>query len=286
MINPEKFIREPLIHFLLIGAALFLFYYLQNGINANIDNRIVINEADIDRLITIWAKKRQRLPTQQELKGLIEQQIHEEVMYREALALGLDKNDGIVHRRMAQKMEFIFSDIAAQSQPDESDLIKYLDNHSDKFKIPGRISFQHVYFNIDKHGDQIEKDIQQVLARLTQAKSKIDINEIGDAFMLGQEHKQLTEYDVSRIFGKNFAKTLFTLSVNSWQGPIKSGYGLHLINIENKTQSKKQKLDNVRDKVRSEWLSQQNKKLNDNFYKSLRQRYEIVINYSMDNRDN
>ncbi len=273
----QKIKREPLIHFLLIGAALFLFYYFQNDGSSNINNRIVISEANIDRLITLWTKKSLRPPTQKELNGLIEQQIREEVMYREALAMGLDQNDGIVHRRLAQKVEFIFADIAAQSEPSETDLINYLETNSDKFEVPSHISFEQVYFNTDKRGEQIENDIQQLLNRLTQVNSKVDINSAGDSFMLGPHHQQLTEDGVARIFGKDFATKIFSLSVGNWQGPIASGYGLHLIKINTKTASQKPKLATVRDKVRSEWLAQHNRTMNEKFYNSLRQRYEIVI---------
>ena len=118
-------LREPLLHFLLIGALLFLLYGFQNE-NTVDNNRIVISEADIDRLISLWKKKRLRLPTQLELQGLIEQQVHQEVMYREALAMGLDKDDAIVRKRLAQKVEFISSDIAALVEPGDKELTDYL----------------------------------------------------------------------------------------------------------------------------------------------------------------
>ncbi len=151
----HKFLREPLLHFLLIGGALFLVYSLQNeGLVEN--NRIVISEAEVDRLITLWEKKKQRLPTQNELKSLIEQKIREEVMYREALAMGLDQNDSIVRRRLAQKVEFISADLAALVEPTETVLADYLAAHSDKFELPAQINFVQVYISPDKHGPNIQ----------------------------------------------------------------------------------------------------------------------------------
>jgi hypothetical protein len=109
----KKWLREPLLHFLLIGAALFLLYGYQNDGYVDQGNRIVISKSDINRLVMLWEKKWQRSPTRVELEGLIEQQIQEEVLYREALAMGLDLNDGVVRRRLAQKVEFISYDLGS-----------------------------------------------------------------------------------------------------------------------------------------------------------------------------
>ncbi len=272
----KKWLREPLLHFLLIGGALFLLYGLQNENVVN-DNRIVVSETDIDRLITLWEKKWQRLPTQIELQGLIEHQIREEVMYREALAMGLDQNDAIVHRRLAQKVEFISSDLAAQVEPTDIDLADYLAAHAEKFEVPAHINFVQIYFNDDKRGKQAQQEAQQLLEQLTQPSTQIDIVTAGDPFMFGHQHEQLTEHGVSRLFGEDFAAKLFDLKVSGWQGPVSSGYGLHLVRINNKTPAQPAELAAVRNKVRNEWLAQQRRTMDEVFYQSLRQRYEIVI---------
>jgi peptidyl-prolyl cis-trans isomerase C len=272
----QKFLREPLLHFLLIGVALFLAYNLQNeGLVEN--NRIIISEAEIDRLITLWERKRQRLPTQNELQNLIDQQVREEVMYREALAMGLDQNDGVVRRRLAQKVEFISADLAALVEPTETELTNYLATHGNKFEIPARINFAQVYINSDKHGPNTQNYADSLLIDLTQASSDIGLETLGDSIMLDQHYEQVTEHDVTRLFGKDFANKIFTLPVGSWQGPISSGYGPHLVRIDNKTESRQPKLDTVREKVRTEWLAQQRRDMDKIFYESLRQRYEVVI---------
>ena len=273
----NKWLREPLLHFLLIGGALFLLYSLQNDGFVEQNNRIVISEADLDRFITIWGKKRQRPPTRLELEGLIEQQIREEVLSREAQAMGLDQNDSIVRRRLAQKVEFIFADLAAQVDPTDTDLADYLAAHADFFEIPGRISFMQVYLNTDKRGEHVQQDVQRLLDELTQPGSEVDIMTVGDPFMLGQQHAQLTEQGVVRLFGEDFASKLFALPVGSWQGPVLSGYGLHLVRVDNKTDARLPELEAVRGKVRNEWLAQQRRTADKAFYQSLRQRYEIII---------
>ncbi len=275
-------LREPLLHFLLIGAALFLVYSLQNE-NPVKNNRIVISETQINHLVTLWKKNRQRLPTRFELESMIEQQVREEVMYREAIAMGLDKNDSIVRRRLAQKIEFITADLAILVEPTETELADYLATHSDKFELPARIGFDQVYINPDKHGENIQGYANNLLKKLTQTGSDSDITTIGDSLMLDQQHEQVTEHDVTRLFGKNFASKLFTLPVGSWQGPVVSGYGTHLVRINNKTASRLPLLETVRNKVQGEWFSQQRRMMDEVFYKSLRQRYEIVIKNPSEN---
>jgi len=273
----KKWLREPLLHFLLIGALLFVAYGLQNDGISDQSKRIVFTQADINRLSLLWEKQRQRPPTQAELDGLIEQQVREQVFYREALALGLDQNDAIVRRRLAQKVEFISADIAAQAEPSETELTDYLVAHNDKFEIPARISFMQIYLSSERRGKQAEKDAHRLLGELRQPASKVDIKSAGDPFMMGQQLKQLTESDVSQLFGQDFASKLFALSTEGWQGPVWSAYGLHLVRIDSKTAAQQPELAAVRDKVRSEWMDQQRRALDKAFYQGLRQRYEIII---------
>lgn len=269
-------LHEPLLHFLLIGSALFLFYNLQNeGLVEN--NRIVISEAEIDRLIVVWEKKRQRLPSQNELQGMIEQQIREEVMYREALAMGLDKNDSVVRRRLAQKVEFISADLATLAKPTETELADYLVTNSKKFELPARIDFVQVYINPDKHTENIQDYAKRLLDELAQPVLNNDIRKFGDSLMIDQQHQQVSEHDVLRLFGKDFASQLFTLPVGNWQGPVISGYGYHLVRVDNKITAQLPELQDIREKVQSEWFAKQRRVMDEAFYKGLRQRYEIVI---------
>ena len=273
----KKWLNEPLLHFLLIGAALFLLYGLQNEGYVNDDNRIVISKGNIDRLIALWEKKRQRPPTQIELQRMIEQQIREEVLYREALAMGLGKNDIIVRKRLAQKIEFISTDIAALAEPDDEQLNNFFKLNYHKFEKPVTLNFKHIYFNRDKRGVQTESDAQTLLAQLKQPDVVIDTSIAGDSFMLGQQYDEITMHGVTRLFGKEFTKVLFGLDLNSWQGSVNSTYGVHLVYISNKNTPQAVELNSVRDKVISEWRAEQRQMQNETFYKKLRERYDIVI---------
>ncbi|MBV1959746.1 MAG: peptidyl-prolyl cis-trans isomerase [Pseudomonadales bacterium] len=269
-------LRDPLLHFLLIGSALFVAYDIQNKDFVE-NNRIIISEAEIDQLIMLWEKKRQRLPTQVELQGLIEQQVREEVMYREAIAMGLDQNDRIVRRRLAQKVEFISADLASLAEPTETKLADYLVAHREQFEQPARIDFMQVYIDLNKHGDNIQNYTADLLHKLRKASPGFDVETIGDSLMLDRQYNQLTEHEVSRLFGKQFAGNLFALPVGSWQGPIYSGYGLHLIRIDKKIDNQLPELKKIRDKVQAEWFAQQRRIMDESFYQGLRQRYKIVI---------
>ncbi len=272
-----RWLKEPLLHFLLIGAGLFLLYGLQADDAAEQPNRIVFTEADTDRIISLWERKWQRLPNQQELLGLIESQIREEVLYREALAMGLDEGDSVVRRRMAQKMEFISNDLASLAEPSDDQLQSYLDTHAEKFAIPGRITFSQIYLNADKRGDQVRADAEKLLAEISDLSADVDISTAGDPFMGGYIHENLADFGVSRLFGKAFGKRIFELPVGEWSGPVESGYGLHLVHVDSRTDSTTPTLQQVRDKVRDEWLVEQRHKSNNALYGELRKRYEIII---------
>ncbi len=273
----KKWLREPLLHFLLLGAALFMLYGLQNDQPADNAKRIVVSTTDIDRLATMWKKRWQRPPTSAEMDGVIAAQVREEVLYREALAMGLDQGDSVVRRRLAQKMEFIFSDLAAQAEPTEDELIAYLEAHADQFELPGRISFVQVYLNAAQRGEQANEDAGRLLDELTKVDTALDFMAAGDAFMFGQQHPDLTRRRVAALFGAQFAAQIFDLPVGSWQAPVASTYGLHLVRVDKKTMASTPTLAEVRDQVINEWQNQQRKTVNEQFYQGLRARYEVVI---------
>lgn len=273
----KKWLHEPLLHFLLIGGAIFLLYGLQKHEPVDNSGRIVITQAEISRMSTLWERKWQRPPNPQELEGLIEQQIREEVLYREALAMGLDRNDTIVRRRLAQKVEFISQDLASQAEPSDEVLNEYLDDHPEKFKESDYISFVQVYLNADKRGAEAQKDALRLLEELKKDHSEVDILAAGDPFMFGQVHERLTEHGASRLFGKDFAKKLFDLKEKGWHGPLESGYGMHLIRIDEETEGRLPKLKDIRERVRDEWLAKQRRIMDESLYNELRKRYQITV---------
>jgi hypothetical protein len=236
-------------------------------------NKIVVTAADIERLSATWSMKWNRPPTETELKGFVDSFIKEEVYYREALALGLDQDDAILRRRLMQKMEFISNDLAELNQPDETKLNEYFLDNQEKYELPPRISFTHIYFSLDKRGAKVVEDAKSVLAGLNVPRAP----EKGDSFMMQYDFVKETPFEVERLFGKGFADELFTLGVNTWQGPIESGYGLHLVLISEKIDSRIPELASVIENVRTDFMFEQKQKVNREVYERFKERYEIVI---------
>lgn len=283
----NKWFKEPLLHFLLIGALLFGLYSLVNPEDSSVsDNRIVISVGDIERLSANWAKKWQRPPTETELQGLIDSYIREEVYYREALALGLDQNDTVLRRRMMQKMEFLSDDLADLREPDEATLKQYFYDNRNKYLLPEMVSFTHVYFSFDKHGDQILETSEHVLADLKTAASPVlRAPEKGDSFMLQYDFTLEARFEIIRLFGQDFAEQLFKLEKGFWQGPLMSGYGLHLVRINDKVEASMPEFAVVMKKVSTDWMFEQRQKTSQAIYERLKDRYEIVIEHRLELSD-
>ncbi|UCB54392.1 MAG: peptidyl-prolyl cis-trans isomerase [Thiotrichales bacterium] len=273
----KNWLKEPLLHFLLIGAALFALFYQVADPEEVLDNRIIISETDIDRMITLFERKMQRLPTQQELNGLVDAQIREEILYREALAMGLDQDDTIVRRRMAQKVEFMFNDLVDISEPTEEELQRFLTENPDRFTEAARTSFVHVYLNADRRGQDVEADAQQLLQGLGSEQGPAVSADTGDPFMFGYEFEDQSDHQVSRMFGSEFVDSLNQLIPGRWQGPVVSGYGLHLVYIKQRSESWLPPLAEIRDSVMYEFLAERRQQANQAFYETLRERYEVIV---------
>ncbi len=274
-----KWHREPLVHFLGIGALLFGVFALVNDEAGSVAaNRIEITAADVNRLTERWTKQWNRPPTETELKGLIKSHIREEVLYREGLALGLDQNDTIIRRRLAQKMEFLFEDLALQSEPTEEELKAYFDRNKDKYLLPARVSFSHIYFNVDRHGEAAFGNAKQLLKKFQSHKpSLLRASDQGDRFMLEYDYAQKTQQEVGNVFGRQFAEKLFKTQKGIWQGPIESGYGIHLVRIHDRIESRLTEMEEVQDKVRLDFLHERRRKANKKIYEQLKARYDIVV---------
>ena len=275
----NKLFKEPLLHFLAIGALTFVIFAVLNTEEIAVDGgKIVVSAGDIERLSASWSKKWNRSPTEQELDGLVESYIREEVYYREALALGLDQDDTILRRRLMQKMEFISNDLAELNTPDETDLNKYFQEHQDKYELPARMSFTHIYFSLDKRGRQAFQDAGIVLNEIqTAAPPILRAPDLGDPFMLQYDFTLETPFEVSRLFGQDFTEQLFQSKPDGWQGPIESGYGPHLVRINEKVDARMPELAAVIDNVRTDWMFEQRQKTNKAIYERFKERYEIVV---------
>jgi hypothetical protein len=268
----KKIIREPLLHFLLIGVLLFVvFAYFRDSDGATAD-RIVLTQNNLQVLLANFARTWQRQPTRQELDNLVENWIREEIAYREALALGLEKEDAVIKRRLKMKLDLMLEDMAGLDQPDEQELVAYLEQHRDRFRREAELGFSQVFFKEETP----ESEIDQALAQLARAGAAADLHQFGDPIML-PARLPLTPLDmIDNQFGSDFAANLADIEVGTWQGPLRSGYGLHLVLVLEKRPAIDPQLEEVRDVVVRELMAERIEAIKEDAYAGLRENYEIV----------
>jgi hypothetical protein len=274
----NRVLREPLVHFLAIGLFLFLLFALVNDDQRNDGNRIDITDADVEQLVAIFRKQWQRPPNPQELQSLIDSRVREEVLYREGLAMGLDKDDTIVRRRLAQKVEFLMGDVSGVTEPDDATLQAYYDENAERYREPPRLSFSHIYFNTDRRGDQAATEAQALLERLRAASPRVtQAPEEGDPFMLPRVYVDKRTDEIARDFGRAFSQEITGLETKRWHGPVASAYGLHLVYIASREEASQPPLDQVRSRLTNDWLVEQRREADERIYERLRSRYEISV---------
>lgn len=273
----KHWLKEPLLHFLVLGMGLFLAYRLMPRTADRGESReIIVTQGQVEHLAAGFAKTWQRPPTAQELAGLVHDFVREEIYYREAIALGLDRDDTVIRRRLRQKMEFISDDITAQSEPNDAELNAYLQAHLDAFRVPPRFTFRQAYLNPKRHGDRLTRDAAELLARLNQLGDPTN-SSAGDALMLDSQFVNVSADEIARQFGEKFSTALNGLSSGRWHGPIESGYGLHLVLVTERTDGRVPTLREARDAVLREWSNAQRLEANQKFYQELFKRYTVTI---------
>ena len=223
--------REPLVHFLLIGFALFGAYdWLHWGEWTSVSRQVVLTLDDLRQLNISFESQWHRLPTPDEFSRMVEDKVQEEILYREGLAMGLDKDDAIVRRRMAQKVQFLAEDAAAAHQPTTSELKAWYQKNSDKFAVPSRVSFRHLYFSPDRRGQRAHDDAVNALTQISgQPEDSRLAAFLADPFMFQDYYADRAPEQLAKEFGPEFAQAVSHLKSGSWQGPIESGYGWHLV---------------------------------------------------------
>jgi hypothetical protein len=206
---------------------------------------------------------------------LIDDWVREEIATREALALGLDKDDTVIRRRLRQKLEFVSDDSVAQSEPTDADLNAYLQTHPESFRVEPRFTFSQVYLNPAVHRDHLARDIARLLARLKDGGDKVEGSALGDSTLLAHTFHAVPAGEITKQFGEEFAATLGRLPLGEWQGPIESGYGVHLVLVGKRTEGHLSELADVRDAVRREWANARRLDGNALFYRELLARYTV-----------
>lgn len=266
----KKLLREPLLHFFVAGACLFALFAWKSDDALRSPDDIIVDTMRVDALKTQFERVWQRSPTPDELQNLVENWVREEIFYREGVALGLDRNDPVLRRRVAQNMEFIAEEFVEPLSGD-GELEEWFARNADDYRIDPRFSFRQVYLDPSAHGAAFEARVEEVNQVL--ASGNIPA---GDVTLLPVELKDVALAEVRRTFGDAFAESLQELAVGEWAGPVASGYGLHFVHVESMQASRLPELDEVRDAAERDYVVEQTRALKDRFYETLRERYNVV----------
>jgi parvulin-like peptidyl-prolyl isomerase len=272
----KKLFKEPLLHFLALGAVVFALNAWREKTRPIKPSapRIEVTAAVIDRLRAGYERQFGQAPDAKELRGLVTAHIREEVFCREALALGLDRDDTIVRRRMAQKMEFLTGDLATPVEPSEASVREFFEKHAARYARPASVTFRHVYFRKEKRGAKGESAAREALAALAKGASD---EAMGDAFLHGFEFATRETQEITALFGAEFATQLGALREGEWNGPVESSYGLHLVRIDARGAVQPARFDAVRETVVRDFCEERRNIANHDIFEKLRERYQVSV---------
>ena len=274
-----RWLREPLAQFLIIGLVLFFANRAFNpGSGQTQSHQIALTMDDLRQLQTTFTAQWQRAPSSEEMRGLIEQKIRDEILYRQALQLGLDRDDIIIKRRLAQKMQFLAEDVAATHQPTPDELKVWYAKNSGQFALPSRFSFRHLYFSPDRRGQQVHDDAAKALAKIIgEGENSKEATALTDRFMFQDYYADRTPEELEKDFGSKFAVSIQKLKPGSWQGPVESGYGWHLVFIDSVIPGRVPVFEEVESDVKIAWLADQKQQAWQKAYGDMRAKYSIVL---------
>ncbi len=274
----RKLRKEPLVHVLALGAVLFGISILREDATGPTMSRIDITPGVTERLLEGFRRTWQRPPTEHEFRGLMEDYLKEEVLYREALAMGLDRGDQIIRRRMRQKLEFLTADVVESIEPTEEDLQAHLDTNADLYRQEAVISFSQVYFQERSEAGNARARALTVLEKLRE-NPQTDPETIGDPFMFPAVHRDMRERDLSGVFGEEFASQLLELPVGEWSGPVTSAFGLHVARLDALELGRASELAEVRDAVYRDVVSQRTREAEQQYFEGLLSQYTVTVEW-------
>ncbi len=275
----KRFIREPLVQFLFIGSCIYgLFFLFGQGEEEPGDNVLRVDMAMIDGLIGQWENRWGRAPTRDEIHGLIDNYVREEVLYRQAVAMGLNKDDPITRRRMAQKLEFLSSDLASAQEPAEGELEQFFADNEADYRSGVHVTFLQVFFNPDSRKNATIDDAEAELRKLEEMGTPDPATlQAGDRSLVGSHFTNVDETTIARQLGGGFAESVMRLEPGQWHGPVLSGFGVHLVYIFELEPGHTPEFETVKDQVREDWLEARRQEFNAEFLENLKSRHNIVI---------
>jgi hypothetical protein len=279
----KKITKEPIIHFIAIGFVVFVFYSFIKESYVDKDYAIQITKSEVEGMINKWMAQLKRPPSKEEIDIFLEDYVQREILFREAKAMGLDKNDMVVKNRMLQKLDFLTNDLLVTAAPTDTEALKYFNDNLEKYTIPGKIDFIHIFFNLDKRtfddAKQIALDVKKILNKLPNVTN--NYFEKGDLFILPYEFQNLSKDDVSNKFGQSeLSEEIFSLEEKNWSGPFVSSYGMHLVYISNKKSSTTLQFEDVKLDIEDELIKIKRREAKKRLISELKKKY--VITYTDD----
>lgn len=271
-----RFVKDPLIHFLLAGGLLFALFYLRGGTGSESRPQVVITAAQIEELGRTAGLLRGRELTREELVAVVEPAIREEILYREALALGLDVNDDEVRRRLVEKMQYLSEDLADPEPATEAELEAFFQASPERFRIPEIVSFDQIFFSPRERGDAIEADVAAALAAL---RAGSDPEDFGDRTPLQARFGDAPRDRVEVLLGTRLTEALFMLSLGEWSGPYESDFGLHLVRVIDRSAARLPTFEEVRELALQVYAQQRRSEANARAYDEMRARYDVVVQW-------
>lgn len=278
----RRLIKDPLVHFLAAGAALFGILALTGGSggeDAGEAPRVEIGADAVRETLEAATILEGREPSRDELRELVEPLIREELLYREALALGLDENDDEVRRRLVEKMRYLLEDLADPEPASRAALREFYDANQAQFSRPERVTFEHVFFDPEQRGEQLEDDVAAALAALRDGAAP---GAFGDSTPLRSRFTDAPRDQVRVLLGETLADAVFAAEPGRWIGPFESDFGVHLVRLARREPATTPPFDAVVDDVREKYAAERRAQANEQAYAELRARYEVDIDWPED----
>jgi hypothetical protein len=273
-------LQTPIVNIIVLGALLGVALVFVKGPPTSREDRyrVVITASDLDQLRGAWIRRWQREPTLLEFRGILEDHIREEVLYREAVARGYDRDDVVVRRAMQRKMEFLGETVVERAEITDEEIRAYFSLRTERYRVPPMVSFVHVYFSTDARGERAEADAQAALAELrNQDPALSELGAWGDRFMLHSQYVQQSEQNLRLVFGRDFAAEVIAFEPGVWRGPVLSGYGLHLVRVSDRTESYVPELSAVKERVRTDMEFEARNAAKEQLYQEVLRQYQVVL---------
>ena len=275
----RKIFNNSLFLFIVIGAFIYTSFYLFGERETSDSELITITQGEVDAMVTRWQKTRMRNPTEIELSSMIRAHVREEVLYRKALEMNLDKGDVIIRRRLAQKLDYLTQDIAASiNKPSEADLKGFYQSNPLQYSSKITVSFKHIFIDPDKRNNGgVMSSASSLLKKLEAMNGAIETDSLGDRFPLKDYYNDQTRINVQRNFGQEFSRQLFLTPVKKWTGPILSGYGTHLIYIYSIKAPELIPFEEVKGVLEEDWITLKKEEAELKYFNSLLSQYKIIV---------